>query len=71
MTDNVSGFSYEIIFLDNAVLVAKEGFDTRIKATDYPERDEDKARDKAHDWAERNLELYGADDYELTLVDAY
>jgi len=71
MADNISGFTYEIIFLDNAVLIAREGFDIRIKATDYPERDEDKARNKAHDWAERNLERYGADDYELTLVNVY
>ncbi len=70
MTD-MSGFFYEIIFLDNAVLVAKEGLDVRVEATDYPEGDEDKARDKAHDWAERELDNYGADDYELTLVNAY
>jgi len=71
MADNISGFSYEIIFLDNAVLIAREGFDIPIEATDYPERDEDKARNKAHDWAEHNLERYGADDYELTLVNVY
>jgi len=71
MSDNVSGFSYEIVFMDNAVLVAKEGFDTRVNATDNPERDEDKARNKAHDWAERNLDIYGADDYDITLVNAY
>ncbi len=71
MNDNVSGFSYEIVFMDNAVLVAKEGFDTRVKATEHPERDEDKARDKAHAWAERNLDIYGADDYDITLVNAY
>jgi len=69
---NISGFSFKVNFFDEEELyLDTDGVDIEVKATDDPEADRDEAYTLAGDWAEKHLDDYSADSFEVSLQYAY
>ena len=68
---NISGFSFKVVFLCDEEFLDNDGVEIQLEETDDPEDDRDEAFSRAWTWAESNLDKYGADDYEVTLENAY
>jgi hypothetical protein len=71
---NVCGFTYRIAFLSDECFVDSYFFDAVVEGVEGEDDREDLepiARDLAYVYAEKNLKDYGADDYEVNLVNAY
>ena len=69
---NKSGFSFKVAFLDEEErLIDSTNIDILVDATDDPEDDRDQAYSLADDEAEKMLEEFSADSFEIYLVDAY
>jgi hypothetical protein len=68
----VSGFAFNVKFLDeDGYVIDTETTDVEIEKSTDPEQDRDEAYSRADTWAEESLELYGADDFEISLLNAY
>ena len=67
-----SGFSFKVVFLDeDEQLIDSTTIDILVDATDDREDDRDQAYSLADDEAEKRLEDYSAESFEIILVDAY
>jgi hypothetical protein len=68
----ISGFSFKILFLDDDGNCLDTTYtDIRVIATEDHEADRDKAYSEADEWTIEQLDDYAADDFEISLVDAY
>ena len=72
MDKEISGFEFKVVFLDeDEFFLSSEIIKIEVPQTDDRESDRDEAQCQVSVWAEKNLEIYGAEDYETRLVDAY
>lgn len=72
MSENICGFTYKVIFLDtDEYVLSNEMVDIEVPESEDREADRDLASEKADEWAASNCDVYGADDYETELQNAY
>jgi len=68
----ISGFSFKILFLDDDGNCLDTTYtDIQVTATEDQEEDRDKAYSQADEWATEQLDDCAADDFEISLVNAY
>ena len=68
----ISGFSFKILFLDDDGNCLDTTYtDIQVSATEDHEADRDKAYSQADEWAAEQLDDCAADDFEISLVNAY
>ena len=72
MTQEISGFEYSIKYFDEAgMFLSSEPLKIEVIQTENREGDRDEASFQADEWAEANLEDNNAEEYEVTLENAY
>jgi len=68
---NITGYEFLITFVDGAEILTEEGKTIELEDSDYPEGDQDKSHAMVDEYAEKTMDEYGADDYEIKLVNVY
>jgi len=68
----ISGFSFKILFLDDDGNRLDTTYtDIQVTATEDQEEDRDKAYSQADEWATEQLDDCAADDFGISLINAY
>ncbi len=68
----ISEFEFKVLFLDeDERILDKDKITIRVTVTEDSEEDRDNAYSQGDDWATEQLDEYGADSFEISLIDAH
>ncbi len=67
-----SEFEFKVLFLDeDERILDKDKITIRVAVTEDSEEDRDNAYSQCDDWATEQLDERGADNFEISLIDAH